>query len=130
MSVADEAAQKPFPLFLKDFTTRLQHLFHVRADIDQLSINRGLPPFMLREIMVENPLATYVPTRYGGRGGKIDEGLALLAAASYESLPLALGFGINWALFLQPVGKYARDEVKADIFGGIIGERKMGGLMI
>jgi alkylation response protein AidB-like acyl-CoA dehydrogenase len=130
MAVTDAAAQKPFARFLEDFTTRLQHLFHVRADIDRLSIKRGLPPFMMREIMAENPLATYIPTRYGGRGGKIDEGLALLAAASYESLPLALGFGINWALFLQPVSKYARDEAKPDIFTGFIRDRKMGGLMI
>jgi alkylation response protein AidB-like acyl-CoA dehydrogenase len=85
---------------------------------------------MLREIMSSNPLSTYIPTRYGGRGGHIHEGLALAAAASYESLPLSLGFGINWALFLQPVGKYAEESIKTDVFNGFLQDRKMGGLMI
>lgn len=121
---------KPFPQFIKEFKAQLQQLFHIRGDIDQLSVNRGLPPFMLREIMSSNPLATYIPQRYGGRGGHIHEGLALAAAASYESLPLSLGFGINWALFLQPVGKYADEAVKPSIFDGFLRDRKMGGLMI
>ncbi|MBN1958020.1 MAG: acyl-CoA/acyl-ACP dehydrogenase [Desulfuromonadales bacterium] len=120
----------PFPQFIEAFKANLHQLFHVRGDIDQLSVQRGLPPFMLREIMSSNPLATYIPQEHGGRGGHIHEGLALAAAASYESLPLSLGFGINWALFLQPVGKYGVDAVKPQIFNGFLRERKMGGLMI
>ncbi len=85
---------------------------------------------MLREILSESPLATYIPSQHGGRGGHIHEGIALTAAASYESLPLSLGFGINWALFLQPVAKYADDQIKPGIFNGFIKDRKMGGLMI
>lgn len=123
-------AYLPFSLFLDDFKKKLHHLFHIRGDINQLSIKRGLPPYMLREIMSSNPLATYIPTQYGGRGGHIHEGLALAAAASYESLPLSLGFGINWALFLQPVGKYAEEESKQSVFNGFLHDRKMGGLMI
>jgi len=120
----------PFNLFLEDFKKKLHQLFYIRSDINQLSIKRGLPPYMLREIMSSNPLATYIPTQYGGRGGHIHEGLALAAAASYESLPLSLGFGINWALFLQPVGKYAEEEAKQPVFNGFLQDRKMGGLMI
>jgi alkylation response protein AidB-like acyl-CoA dehydrogenase len=124
------SAYPPFNLFLEDFKKKLHQLFHIRSDINQLSIKRGLPPYMLREIMSSNPLATYIPTQYGGRGGHIHEGLALAAAASYESLPLSLGFGINWALFLQPVGKYAEEEAKPSVFNGFLQDRKMGGLMI
>lgn len=121
---------QPFPQFIEAFKKQLHQLFYVRADINRLSVQRGLPPFMLREIMSSNPLATYIPQEYGGRGGHIHEGLALAAAASYESLPLSLGFGINWALFLQPVGKYAVDEIKPQVFNGFLKDRKMGGLMI
>lgn len=121
---------KPFPEFLADFKTQLRQLFHVRSDMDQLSIKRGLPPFLMREILSSNPLATFIPGQYGGRGGYIREGLALASAAAYESLPLSLGFGINWALFLQPVAKYAQDGIKEGIFNGFLKDRKMGGLMI
>ena len=121
---------KPFPQFIQEFKAQLKHLFYVRSDINQLSIKRGLPPFILREIMSSNPLATYIPEQYGGRGGHIHEGLALAAAASYESLPLSLGFGINWALFLQPTGKYAQEEMKSVVFDDFLRNRKMGGLMI
>lgn len=123
-------AKVPFPRFLAEFKEKLRQTFHVRANIDQLSTQRGLPPFMLREIMSGNPLATYIPQTYGGRGGKIHEGLALLSAAGYESLPLALGFGINWALFLQPVSKYADPAIQPSVFAGFLQDRKMGGLMI
>ncbi len=120
----------PFSQFIEQFKATLKQLFYVRGNIDQLSIKRGLPPFILREIMALNPLATYIPKQFGGRGGNIHEGLALTAAASYESLPLSLGFGINWALFLQPVAKYAQAEVKPEVFKGFLRDRKMGGLMI
>jgi len=121
---------KPFPQFIQDFKAQLKHLFYVRSDINQLSIKRGMPPFILREIMSSNPLATYIPEQYGGRGGHIHEGLALAATASYESLPLSLGFGINWALFLQPTGKYGQEEIKSVVFDDFLKNRKMGGLMI
>ena len=121
---------KPFPQFLAEFKEKLRQLFHVRTDLNEISAQRGLPPFVLREIMADNPLAIYVPQRYGGRGGAGHEGLALTAAASYESLPLSLGFGINWALFLQPVIKYAQDEAKLPLLKTFLDGRKMGGLMI
>jgi len=121
---------KPFAQFIQEFKMQLKHLFYVRSNINQLSIKRGMPPFILREIMSSNPLATYIPEQYGGRGGHIHEGLALAAAASYESLPLSLGFGINWALFLQPTGKYGQEEIKSTVFADFLKNRKMGGLMI
>ncbi len=129
-STAGHLNQQPFSSFLQNFKEKLHYLFHIRSDIDELSTRRGMPPFILREIMADNPLSTFVSEQYSGRGGLIHEGLSLLSAASYESLPLSLGFGINWALFLQPIGKYAPEETRQNILNNFLAQRKMGGLMI
>ena len=125
-----QSAIQPFAEYLESFKAKLHQLFHQRTDLNELSIKRGMPPFVLREIMSCNPLSTYIPKEYGGRGGYIHEGLAMTAAASYESLPLSLGFGINWALFLQPVIKYAQEDAKRPVLDNFIHHQKMGGLMI
>jgi alkylation response protein AidB-like acyl-CoA dehydrogenase len=119
-----------FSDFLNLFKTKMKLVFQNRGDDDQLSLKRGLPPFALREIMSANPLAVSIPREYGGRGGLMHESMAVIAAASYESLALSLTLGINSALFLQPVAKYAIEEVKAPIFKRFLEEKNMGGLMI
>lgn len=120
----------PFGLFLDNLKAKMHHVFHVRSDIDQMAVKRGMPPFVMREIMSLNPLAIGIPTEFGGRGCKMEENIALLAAASYESLALSLTFGINSALFLQPVGKYGQYEAKSKVFERFLNEQNMGGLMI
>lgn len=120
----------PFDEFLNTFKTRMHNVFHEREDMNRLSTGRGLPPYVLREVMACNPLSVFIPAEYGGRGPKPQEGIAVIEAASYESLALALIFGINWALFLQPVAKYGQEEAKQSVFDGVLDERKMGGLMI
>lgn len=120
----------PFEVFLEDLKTRIRNVYHIRADIDEMAVQRGMPPFVMREIMNANPLSVAIPEEYGGRGGKTEETLALLSAASYESLALSLTFGINLALFLQPVAKYAQEEVKQPIFDRFLKQQHMGGLMI
>jgi alkylation response protein AidB-like acyl-CoA dehydrogenase len=122
--------QLPFNDFLETLKEKMNLVFHNRENEDHLSLKRGLPPFVLREIMSVNPLSVGIPKEYGGRGGLMHENLALLATASYESLALSLTFGINSALFLQPVGKYAQEEVKPAIFKRFLQEKNMGGLMI
>lgn len=119
-----------FSDFLDALKAKMKLVFQERGNVDQMSLKRGMPPFALREIMSANPLSVGIPKEYGGRGGLIHETLALLAAASYESLALSLTFGINSALFLQPVGKYAQEEVKATVFKRFLEEKNMGGLMI
>ena len=109
-------AQQPFPEFLKDFEKTLAHLFHEQADINTLSLERGLPAEILSGIMAKNPLSVAIPAEFGGRGSIVKECLGILSAASYESLSLSLTFGINIALFLEPVSKYANESVKKDIF--------------
>ena len=120
----------PFESFLEDFRSRSRHAYRVRADIDQLSTNRGMPPFVMREVMSGNPLSVNIPAQFGGRGGKVEEILALLSAASYESLALSLTLGINSALFLQPLAKYGSEEAKATVFDRFMTAQNMGGLMI
>jgi alkylation response protein AidB-like acyl-CoA dehydrogenase len=124
------SAQLPFPEFLGNFTNKLEYLFHHRADINQLETQRGLPPFVMREILSADPFLAFIPKAYGGRGASTYEGIEIISAASYESLALGLTLGINWALFLQPVNKYANDSVKQGIFKGFVKDKKMGGLMI
>src|SRR5690606_6126336 len=67
---------------------------------------------------------------FGGRGLKVSECLGILSTASYESLSLSLTFGINIALFLEPMAKYGHSEVKAPLFRRFLEEGAMGGLMI
>ena len=123
-------ATLPFDEFLNSFKTRMRNVFHEREDMNRLSTGRGLPPYVLREVMACNPLSVFIPAAYGGRGADPEEGIAVIEAASYESLALALIFGINWALFLQPVAKYGQEEARQPVFNGFLRERKMGGLMI
>lgn len=120
----------PFSDFLTALKEKMKLVFRERADINQLAIKRGLPPFVMREIMSVNPLSVGIPKAYGGRGGIMKENIGLLAAASYESLALSLTFGINSALFLQPFGKFGQEEVKAPVFNRFLNEKAMGGLMI
>lgn len=119
-----------FCSFLDDFRERLQHVFHVRGDADRAGLERGLDPYMMREVQRSTPLSVFIPEEHGGRGGHVHECQAVLEAASYESLALSLTIGINGALFLQPVSKYGCDTVKSSIFERFIEEKHMGGLMI
>ncbi len=124
------ASATPFPEFLQSFKTNLKNVFRIREDINQLSINRGLPPYVLRDVMANNPFSTFIQAEHGGRGGHVHEGVALVEAASYESLALSLIFGINWALFIQPVTKYGQSSAKGAVLADFVQNRKMGGLMI
>jgi alkylation response protein AidB-like acyl-CoA dehydrogenase len=120
----------PFSEFLENFGEKVQGVFSDREINDQLSLERGIRPAALQQIMSANPLMVGIPIEYGGRGGQMHEILALLSAASYESLALSLTMGINTALFLQPVSKYAAPEAKAAIFRRFLQDKNMGGLMI
>lgn len=119
-----------YEAFLKDFKDTLKSVFYEKDDIQKFSQVRGFPSLVFRDIMAKKPLSVAIPEEFGGRGVKVKECLGVLEAASYESLPLSLTFGINIALFLEPVAKYAKDSVKAPIFKRFLEERNMGGLMI
>jgi alkylation response protein AidB-like acyl-CoA dehydrogenase len=116
--------------FIKDFEDTLKHLFHEQGVTNSLNVERGVPSAVMDEIMSKAPLSVSIPGEYGGRGCVVKECLGVLAAASYQSLPLSLIFGINIALFLEPVAKYAEEAVKKEIFSRFLHNRNMGGLMI
>ncbi|APD07639.1 isovaleryl-CoA dehydrogenase, mitochondrial [Flavobacteriaceae bacterium UJ101] len=119
-----------FDEFIKTFKNSLKSVFHDRDDIQKFSLKRSLPPLVMREIMANKPLSVAIPKNFGGRGVKVKECLGILEAASYESLPLSLTFGINIALFLEPVAKYAQEAAKGEVFKRFLEKQNMGGLMI
>ncbi len=130
MSTSSITHHIPFSDFLETIKTTLKSVFYERDNIEKFIQKRGFPPVVLRDIMAKNPLSVAIPGEYGGRGVKVKECLGLLDAAAYESLPLSLTFGINIALFLEPVAKYARNSVKGSIFERFLTQQNMGGLMI
>ena len=111
-----------FTSFIGDLGRRLETLF------------RGQPangsPGTVEDALGEGALSVFIPERFGGRGQHVDECLSMLETCSYESLPLSLVAGINGALFLQPVSKYADEEVQARTFDRFVNHGALGGLMI
>ena len=130
MSFSEVKDQIPYYEFIESFKNTVKNVFYERDNIEKLIQKRGFPPLVLRDIMATNPLSVAIPAEYGGRGVKVKECLGILDAASYESLPLALTIGINLALFLQPVAKYAQNPVKEGVFNRFLTKQNMGGLMI
>lgn len=119
-----------FSAFISTFKIALKQAFHEQNDINELSLERGLPPEVWKVIMKTLPLSVAIPNAYGGRGCLVNECLSLLSAASYESLPLSLTFGINIALFLEPMAKYGDAALKEQVLPGFSSGHHMGGLMI
>ncbi len=122
--------KKNIASFLEEYKNKLSELFSERNDEDVLLTNRGLPPYVLREILECNPLSTFIPSEYNGRGAVTSEALSMLETSSYQSLPLSLMMGINGALFLQPLANYGQEETKITVFEKFLDKKNMGGLMI
>jgi alkylation response protein AidB-like acyl-CoA dehydrogenase len=127
MNIADHNG---FVSFIETYKRKLSELFTERNNEDSMASQRGLPPYVLQQILECNPLSTFIPLEYGGRGAKTHETLTMLETSSYQSLPLSLMMGINGALFLQPLANYGNEDVKKEIFGNFLEKNKMGGLMI
>ncbi|MCC5905234.1 MAG: acyl-CoA/acyl-ACP dehydrogenase [Balneolaceae bacterium] len=122
--------QKDIQSFIEDYKEKLHELFSERNNENELLTNRGLPPYILREVLECNPLSTFIPTEYNGRGAITSEALSMLETSSYQSLPLSLMMGINGALFLQPLANYGSGEAKSTVFKKFLRKKNMGGLMI
>ncbi|MCU4154408.1 acyl-CoA/acyl-ACP dehydrogenase [Carboxylicivirga sp. A043] len=126
----NDTLKQSFSTILNGLKSKMKSVYHERSDINELGIKRGMPPFIMREIMSVNPFSAIIPKEHGGLGGDVKESIALMSAASYESLALSLTFGINMALFLQPVIKAAQPEAKEAVLKRFIEQQNMGGLMI
>ncbi len=127
---SEKGEKERFVDFLDSLKKTLKSVFYERDNVEKFVQKRGFPALVLRDIMAINPFSVAIPEEFGGRGAKVKECLGVLDAASYESLPLSLTFGINMGLFLQPVAKYAQNSVKGDIFNRFLTKQNMGGLMI
>jgi alkylation response protein AidB-like acyl-CoA dehydrogenase len=130
MSDVSVQNNKPLEIFISDFKASIKSLFEEWNSCDKSLVQRGFSKEMLSGIMKNKPLSVAVPSEYEGRGMHVHECLSILEAASYESLPLSLIFGINIALFLEPFAKYGQDSAKTEVFRKFIHEQAMGGLMI
>jgi alkylation response protein AidB-like acyl-CoA dehydrogenase len=124
------AAAGDFPAFLSGFRDTLAMLFHSRFDIDGSGEQRGMPPFVLREILASDPLALFIPKEHGGAGLPPSATIAMLEAAAYESLPVSLLLGISGLMFLHPLGKYGEESIKGPIFSSFLRDKTLGGLMV
>lgn len=123
-------APEPFSAYLDRYRQTVRFLFRERLDQDRLNLQRGLPPFLLKEILASRPLDASIPLEYGGRGSDAREILAILEASAYESLPLSLIMGISGALFTEPMAKYADKAIAEPVFARLRDEGALGGLMI
>lgn len=122
--------RKDITSFIEDYKNKLAELFHIRNDENTLLTQRGIPPYILREVLECNPLSTFIPKEHNGRGAITSEALSMLETTSYQSLPLSLMMGINGALFLQPLANYGHEEAKNNVFQKFLEKKNMGGLMI
>jgi len=124
------SVKKNISLFLSDYKEKLTELFTERNEENELVNNRGIPPYVMRQVLDCKPLSAFIPSEHGGRGAITSEALRMLETTSYQSLPLSLMMGINGALFLQPLANYGQSEAQANVFKRFIEENNMGGLMI
>src|SRR5690625_2844490 len=74
-----------FSAYITNYKKILREVFKNRFN-DEFSVDRMLTKEELDKIMREVPLSVAIPSEYGGRGAKVKECLAVLSAASYESL--------------------------------------------
>jgi len=119
-----------FEEFIAHYRSTLRKLFREPQNHKVVSLHRGVPPMLMRDVIQCRPLNVFISREHGGYGGDVSQCLSMLEASSYESLPLSLMMGINGALFIQPVTRYAEDSVASEILPRFANEQAMGGLMI
>ncbi len=113
-----------------NFRVVLSRTFGHRADLDVIGQGRGLPPYVLREVLSAEPMRAFMPTRFGGFGDSLAPSQAVMEEASYHSLSLGLTLGISGSLFAQPVAKHGDAEVAGRILSRMVSGGSLGGLMI
>ena len=116
--------------YIKQYQSELHEVLNTHKEIETYNHIQGISPYLLRKVHGLTPLSVFIPKEYGGWGGDPKQCLSLLETASYESIAVGLMFGINGALFVYPVSKYASNSAKPEIFRRFIEEKAMGGLMI
>src|ERR1700679_1506547 len=112
---AEPSQSAQLTAFLNDFRLSVRQAFSSRVDVERLSVERGAPPVVFREMLSSHPLTAFIPGQYGGRDLGPGAALAVLEVAGYEFLPLSLMLAINGLVFLQPVAKHASESVKREV---------------
>ncbi|NND71794.1 MAG: acyl-CoA/acyl-ACP dehydrogenase [Rhodothermales bacterium] len=120
----------PFDIFIGTYREKLKELFSDESTVERLRVQRRFPDSFLSEVRQCRPLSTFISKEYGGRGGHVHEALSMLEESSYQSLALSLTFGINGALFLQPLHRYGDAGFKQRVYNDFISGDSLGGLMI
>jgi alkylation response protein AidB-like acyl-CoA dehydrogenase len=115
---------------IQGFRSVLARTFVQRTDADVLGQERGLPPYVMRDVLAAQPLRAFLPARFGGFGDSLAPSQAVMEEAAYHSLALGLTMGISGGLFMQPVAKYADAEVAQRILPRLASGGCLGGLMI
>jgi acyl-CoA dehydrogenase len=121
---------KPFSKYIKEYKSTIKEIFRAEYNQDKEGHLRGIPSAVMNQLGELSPSAVSIPESYRGRGSIPSEILSLLEHTAYESLPLALIFGINGALFLEPLAKYGQKQLKENTFSRFIDNNTLGGLMI
>lgn len=116
--------------FIKDYQTELRNVLVAHPEIETTNYLHGIPKELLAKVLRLQPLSLFIPERFGGRGGEPHHRLALLEAASYESIAVGLMMGINGSLFLEPVTKYGQLEARTQVYESFLNSPSLGGLMI
>ncbi|MCK5199983.1 MAG: acyl-CoA/acyl-ACP dehydrogenase, partial [Spirochaetales bacterium] len=119
-----------FSDYINQYQSELREVLNTHNEIETHNHIQGISPYLLRKVHGLTPLSVFIQKEYGGWGGNPKECLTLLETASYESIAVGLMFGINGALFIDPVSKFAGNSVKPAIFRRFIEDKAMGGLMI
>jgi alkylation response protein AidB-like acyl-CoA dehydrogenase len=123
------ASDTSLPDSLETYRSKLVEL-QSEYDFEAMKDDRDLSQEFLEELRSSQPLGVTIPEEYGGKGVETKKFLKLCEITSYYSLPFSLLFGINGALFLQPLLQYANASTKDEILPSYLNDHKLGGLMI
>jgi len=116
--------------FIREYQQELRDILAENPEIETVNHLEGIPRQFLNKIFAPQPLSIFIPSAFEGRGDKPIHCLSLLEATAYESIAVALMIGICGSLFLEPVAKYGREDVKTHVFQSFLSNKSLGGLMI
>lgn len=106
--------------FLKEFFFADRTLVQQRVfDMEEFATIQGFEPF-----------APVIEEEFSGTEISVEHTLETIALASYHAIQLGLMFGINMALFLEPIAKFGSEALKKELLSDFLSGRKNGGLMM